>query len=117
MTVDSLLLRDVCEYDKYLIKKAKLDYLEIMFCDWIGKNKTNITTEDEESVQRKLDIETVKEGELTKREPMERYLERRKNPVACTQRAHNRQISISTRQRKYVTATFSPRKYVTATFP
>ena len=88
-----------------------------MFCDWIGKNKTNITTEDEESVQRKLDIETVKEGELTKREPMERYLERRKNPVACTQRAHNRQISISTRQRKYVTATFSPRKYVTATFP
>ena len=61
MTVDSILMRDVREYDKYLIKKAKLDYLEIMFCDWIGKNKTNITTEDEESVQRKLDIETVKQ--------------------------------------------------------
>ena len=42
---------------------------------------------------------------------------RGENPVAWTQRAHNRQISISTRQRKYVTATFSPRKYVTATFP
>ena len=38
-----------------------------MFCHWIGTNKTIITTEDKESVQRKLDIETVKEGELTKK--------------------------------------------------
>ena len=44
---------------------------------------------------------------------MERYLERRKNPVAWTQRMHNRQISISTRQRKY--AKFE--RSVTATFP
>ena len=77
MTVDSILMRDVREYDKYLIKKAKLDYLEIMFCDWIGKNKTNITTEDEESVQRKLDIETVKEGELKeRREVLRRHSKR-----------------------------------------
>ena len=64
-------------------EKAKLDYLEIMFCHWriwtyaIGTNKTIITTEDEESVQRKLDIETVKEGEVEeRREVLRRHSKR-----------------------------------------
>ena len=78
MTVDSILLRDVCEY------KKKQSQTTSKSCFATGSEQTKqITTEDEESVQKKLDIETVKEGELTKRrEPMERYLERRKNPVA-----------------------------------
>ena len=41
------------------------------------KSKTIITTEDEESVQRKLDIETVKEGELKeRREDLRRHSKR-----------------------------------------
>ena len=70
MTVDCIRLRDVCEYEKCFTKKQKLDYLEIMFCHWriwtyaIGTNKTIITTEDEESVQKELDTEAGKERGL-----------------------------------------------------